>query len=428
MKTKQQNKQLDTERYKAEYEMEVKYEREIIIMLLGNGKNQIEILDRLDSNMFVHKDFKTIFEAAKKLQEERKEINLFNVMENQASKDKIRMCEDLEKAYITDLNCEYFITRIVDFYINRLISDAKTYEDLKFIEKEKSKYEQEENLKQIGQDAEYFIRLYKEKQVSLHNLSLGMPKVDKHLGLLQGGDVLVLAGGTSMGKTCMAINIVNRLQKKGKVNYYSLEMNAQQLVNRLAATNLRINAADIRNYRLTPEQFARYSKFCTEDLKKLNINICTKYNMTIEDIEQSERKSDSDVVVIDYLGLLKSKNYIGKKYETVSEISRQIKLLANSLNKPIILLHQINREYMSRDDKRPMLCDLRDSGSIEQDADFVCFVHRPAKVDDSLVDDHIEFIIAKNRHGDCNINIPLIFNGKTQTITDPSEVYRCLEV
>lgn len=423
-----QNRQLDTEQYKVELEMEVKYEREIITMLLGGKDNQNFIIDSLDEKMFVNSQFRLIFKNAKQLVAEKKEINVFNVMESLPNEEQVKLCEDLLKAYVTEVNCKYFIKKIVDFYIKRLVADARTYEDLKHIEKEKAKYELEENLTQIGQNAEYYIRLYKEKQVSLNNLSLGMPKIDKYLGLLQGGDVLVLAGGTSMGKTAMAINIVNRLQKKGKVNYYSLEMSSQQLVNRLAATNLRINASDIRNYRLNPEQFARYSRFCTDDLKKMNISICTKYNMTIEDIEQSERKSDCDVIVIDYLGLLKSKNYTGKKYEVVSEISRQIKLLANSVNKPIILLHQINREYMSREDKRPMLCDLRDSGSIEQDADYVCFVHRPAKVDDSLVDDHIEFIIAKNRHGDCNINIPLIFDGKTQTITDPSEVYGCLEV
>ena len=133
-------------------------------------------------------------------------------------------------------------------------------------------------------------------------------------------------------------------------------------------------------------------------------------------------KSDADIVFIDYLGLINS--YANKgTYERFSEISRNIKLLAMASNKPIIALHQLNREFQNREDKTPRLSDIRDSGKIEQDADMVVFVHRPGIYEpEKYSDSEMQIIVAKNRFGTSNKTLRFIFNGKNQRITEPMKI------
>ena len=128
-------------------------------------------------------------------------------------------------------------------------------------------------------------------------------------------------------------------------------------------------------------------------------------------------KSDADIVFIDYLGLIDS--YGNKSsYEKYSEISRNIKLIAMATNKPIVALHQLNRSFQDREDKKPKVSDLRDSGKIEQDADMIWLVYRPWMFDPEYAKEDIRFILAKDRHGASNQEIPLIFNGMYQQILE----------
>jgi len=130
----------------------------------------------------------------------------------------------------------------------------------------------------------------------------------------------------------------------------------------------------------------------------------------------------SDIVFIDYLGLINGdKNK--SNYEKFGEISRELKMIAVELNKPIIALHQLNRSSADRKDKKPKLSDLRDSGKIEQDADMIFFVYRPAYYDTSQSKDLMEFMIGKNRHGESGKSISLCYNPAKQKISDRIPIF-----
>ena len=410
-----------TEKFDITPELLQEYEKEICIMVLGGTKAEY-IVGRLEPRMFTNSSFKKIISVSKALMKAKKEINLYTVMEGIPSDEQKELCEQLVKDYIVDVNCDFFIDRIIKCYLDRITERAKAVEDLKYVEKEKITYTYTDCLEDISEQSDLLLKEYVEQSKAPNFMYLGYKSLDRYIGGLRGGDVMVLAGGTSMGKTCFALNVARNIQRTHKVNFYSLEMSKLQLVNRLAAIDRNINTYDIRNFRLNDAQFASYKKFMNDELRSYKMNICQKYNITIEDIVENEKKSDSEIIFIDYLGLLSSRERYGSRYERVTDISRRIKLLSNEIGKPIILLHQLSRKYMEREDKKPILSDLRESGAIEQDADYVLFVHRPGKVDENIPDDEMEIIIAKNRHGECNVFRKLIFNGATQRVTDLEEV------
>ena len=130
------------------------------------------------------------------------------------------------------------------------------------------------------------------------------------------------------------------------------------------------------------------------------------------------KKSESDIIFIDYLGLIKGS---GNKstYDSISDISRELKLTAMEIDKPIVALHSLHRGYADRQDKTPRLSDLRDSGKIEQDADTVCFVHRPAYFEPNKCSDcDLQFLIAKSRHTGGNTRVDLFYDAATQTVKE----------
>jgi replicative DNA helicase len=145
----------------------------------------------------------------------------------------------------------------------------------------------------------------------------------------------------------------------------------------------------------------KYVKFIgSKDFQEMekHITIPATANLNIGKIEEIVKKSNADIIFIDYLGLIRSDNLKQNTYEQISDISRRIKLLAIETNKPIVVLHQLNRDMKDRQDKRPKLSDIRDSGKIEQDADFITFVFRPAYFDIEADKTAMEFIIGKARH------------------------------
>ena len=250
-------------------------------------------------------------------------------------------------------------------------------------------------------------------------LRTGFESIDKTMGYLRGGDFVVLAAATGMGKTCMMLNIALSMAKQGKkVLIFSLEMSKEQLMNRIVSSETGISASKFRNATMTKEESLKYFEFVySEKFLNLNIQICTEYNITTDKIRTTVLESNADIVFIDYMGLISGGNK-QSSYERVSEISRNLKLLAMESNKPLIVLHQLNRSSAERKDKRPIISDLRDSGKIEQDADIIGFVYRPAYYNEYLNNNIMQLIIAKNRHGKNNVTCELGFNPTTQKISD----------
>ena len=156
------------------------------------------------------------------------------------------------------------------------------------------------------------------------------------------------------------------------------------------------------------------------DMKACLVNeVAYKYinKKTILIDEEGVSKLNSEIIFIDYLGLLKSQNN-GSQYEKITEISMSLKRAAMQLKKPLFVLHQLSRDLKERKDKRPLLSDLRGSGQLEQDADMVLFVHRPAYYDLSLDKSELEIIVAKNRHGESAKILPFAYYAGSQKIAE----------
>lgn len=231
----------------------------------------------------------------------------------------------------------------------------------------------------------------------LSGISTGLRDVDQRMGGLQRSDLLVLAGRPAMGKTSLATNIAFNIAKAwrgerqedgtiksvdgGIVGFFSLEMSADQLATRIVAEQSSISSYKIRQGRITEGDFARLTDVAAQ-IEKLPLYIDQTGGISIAQLmaraRRLKRQKGLDVLFIDYLQLLSgsAKSSGQNRVQELTEITTSLKALAKELNVPIIALSQLSRQVENRDDKRPQLSDLRESGSIEQDADVVMFVYR----------------------------------------------------
>ena len=238
-------------------------------------------------------------------------------------------------------------------------------------------------------------------------LSTGLSAVDRKINGLNKSDLLLLAGRPGMGKTSMGLNVaVNAAKASQKtVAVFSLEMAREQLVTRLLAGEGLIDNTRLVTGNLRESDWVRIAEGAST-LSRLDIRIDDNPLLTVADMNaKCRRLDDLGLVVIDYLQLMTSaggKGYSGEnRQQAVSDISRMLKIMAKELQVPVLCLSQLSRANEKRDDKRPMLSDLRESGAIEQDADIVMFLYRDDYYNsDSEKRNIAECIVAKNRHGE----------------------------
>ncbi len=238
-------------------------------------------------------------------------------------------------------------------------------------------------------------------------LSTGLTELDRAIAGLNRSDLILLAARPGMGKTSMALNILLHAGKtSGKnVAFFSLEMNREQLAMRLISNECFIDNKKLITGKLSQEDWDRVLA-AAESLNQASIFLDDDSTVTVADISAKCRRMDNlGLVIIDYLQLMQSAG--GKvrpgdnRQQIVSDISRSLKLLAKDLDIPVLCLSQLSRANESRQDKRPQLSDLRESGAIEQDADIVMFLYRDGYYNkDSQNPNTAECIIAKNRHGE----------------------------
>lgn len=250
-----------------------------------------------------------------------------------------------------------------------------------------------------------------------HRLQLGFRDLDYKLGGLKGGDMVIIAARPSMGKTAFSLNIAQNLGFKNKnVAIFSLEMSKEQLTDRMISSAIGIDSWKLAKGELEDEEFAKIGE-AMEKLSEANIYIDDSAWGSLIDLKSKARRlkmqAGLDIIVIDYLQLMTNWNSLNRVQE-VSEISRGIKSLARELDVPIIALSQLSRAVESRPDKRPVLSDLRESGSIEQDADVVMMMYREEYYDEFSEKKGItEIFIRKNRNGPIG-NIELMFKKENQ--------------
>ena len=239
-------------------------------------------------------------------------------------------------------------------------------------------------------------------------LSTGLPDVDSAISGLNNSDLILLAARPGMGKTSFALNVLLQVGKfSGKTAvFFSLEMSREQLCMRLISNEAFVDNKKLVTGRLTDEDWDKVA-LAAAALGRSKILIDDNPSLSVADMNaKCRRVEDLGLVVIDYLQLMQSaggkQKYAGEnRQQVVSDISRALKIMAKELNVPVVCLSQLSRGPESRQDKRPMLSDLRESGAIEQDADIVMFLYRDDYYnEDSESRNLAECIIAKNRHGE----------------------------
>ena len=301
----------------------------------------------------------------------------------------------------------------------------------------------------------------------LAGLSTGFNDLDKALGGLQKSDLVILAGRPAMGKTALATNIGFNIAKKysdtlqqdkietdkngdiitdgAVVAFFSLEMSAEQLTTRIAAEQSGIVSSDLRKGNIKEDQFMQYARVI-QDLKSVPFYIDQSGSIPIGVLSTRARRlartlktknQDLGLIIVDYIQLAatSSGKYRDSRVQELAEITQGLKSLAKDLNIPIIALSQLSRQVEARDDKRPLLSDLRESGAIEQDADIVMFVYRdeyylennqpPPGTEQHAswmsrmeeVSGKAEILIRKHRHGPTS-NVQLQFESKLTKFSD----------
>ncbi len=242
----------------------------------------------------------------------------------------------------------------------------------------------------------------------ISGISTGLRDLDKFISGLNRSDLMLLAGRPGMGKTSMGLNIALNVAKKypkRTVAFFSLEMSNAQLVTRLLANESFVDNKKLTTGKLSVDEWSKIG-IASAALAQTDLRVDDNPSITVAEMNAKCRRIDDlALVVIDYLQLMTSaggKSYGGEnRQQVVSDISRSLKIMAKELNVPVLCLSQLSRANESRQDKRPMLSDLRESGAIEQDADEVLFLYREDYYNKDTEKQNIaECIVAKNRHGE----------------------------
>lgn len=238
---------------------------------------------------------------------------------------------------------------------------------------------------------------------------------------LNKSDLIIIAARPAMGKTSFAMNIATNVARRNDkdVVIFNLEMSKEQLATRLLSTESLVESGNLRNGRIQTDEWVRLATSAAY-LSTLPMFIDDTASLTVQQMKAKLRRvKNLGLVVIDYLQLMGSTSRSDNRVTVISEITRQLKVMAKELNVPVILLSQLSRAVESRTDKRPMMSDLRESGSIEQDADIILFLYRDAYYNKESTKQNIsECIVAKNRHGETG-TVELIWNGQFTRFSNP---------
>lgn len=410
-------------------------ERSVLGALLIDPDSIVKIVEFLRPNHFYRNSHTQIFEAIRNLYEKREPADLITVP------DELKRMKQLDKvggvAYLTDLinsvptaaNIEHYANIIRDHAVKRnLISAAAEINEIAFGDAEIDDMldNAEQVLFTVSQDKvqQDFVPISETLEVtferldeltktkgSLRGVPTGLKSLDRMLSGLRKEELVIVAARPSVGKSSLAINIAqyaSTVHKKG-VAFFSLEMGKESIVDRMISAQ-----GDIENWRITtgnlePEDFEKYSNAAGE-LAEAPFFIDDTPGIGVMEMRTKARRlmleHQIDLIMVDYLQLVKGRNLTSRVQE-VSEISQALKNLARELKVPVVALSQLSRAVEQRGgDKRPQLSDLRDSGSIEQDADVVMFLSRP---DDEDRENYL-LIVAKHRNGPTG-DIALYFKG-----------------
>lgn len=410
-------------------------EESVLGALLLDKDAIISVAEFLSPDDFYDERHKEIYKAIISLYEDRTPVDVLTVTE------KLKQQKDIKKiggaSYLTDIankvptaaHVEHYGKIVKDLSIKRSLMQAAsrivemslneglTSSDLMDRAESEVFSLSQKNVKKAFRPirevlAESFDRLdeLSKEQGGLRGVATGFPDLDNATAGLQKGNLIILAARPGVGKTTLAMNIAQyaAINEKKNVGFFSLEMSVEELTDRLSVNVADIDAWRLKTGKLTEDEFTKLST-AYGILAEAPIYIDDTPGLSILEMRTKARRlqveNGLDLLIVDYLQLAKSRN-LENRVQEVSEISQGLKNLARELKIPVIALSQLSRGVESRNVKKPQLSDLRESGSIEQDADIVMFLWREDedKLENMMLD------IAKHRNG-ALASIPLFFKG-----------------
>lgn len=416
-------------------------EKVVLGAALISEKSAGYVMTSVTEEHFYVKRHKVIFEAMRNLFDNRKPVDVTTLVDELLNTNKLEEIGGIE--YLTVLVDELIIEENIEFYINILkdknllrkilstmnglvddwneseVSDVADY--LSTVESKITaitKDRRAEGFEKVDSILDRVQKISIQDARSTNELKgtpSGFTDLDKMTGGFQAGDLIILSARPSMGKTALALNFaINSIIKrhgKGTVAIFSVEMPKEQLMRRILSSQCQINSADLSRA-IADERQAGKIQAVFQRLSSYNLFIDDSSSIKLSDIQAKTRNlkkqhDDLQLVVVDYIGLVQSNNSKGdNRQQEVADISRGLKALARELEVPVICLAQLSRLVERRDNKRPMLSDLRESGAIEQDADLVLFIYRDEYYAQKKGSDEqeetnpvAEVIIAKHRNG-----------------------------
>ena len=464
----------DKSKISREAPMNIGAEQALLGAIISNNLALEKVENFLEPEHFSSKINGLIFKTLKKLisNDQIADLNTLKVfLENEPdfiSNGGISYLLKISENSISIINSKQYGELIFDLFIRRKLIDVGTdlindsydnYEDQNsniIIEKTESDLynltndgDSQKGPKQfddiLSLTIDYAEKAYK-KSDEVVGLKTGLNDFDKKIGGLHKSDLIIIAGRPSMGKTAFATNIASNIcnkkinNKKTNVLFFSLEMSSEQLATRVLSEISQISSEGIRTGNLSKTDFEKIIK-ASEKLKELSLFIDDSPALTISSIRtrsrRLKRKHGLDLIIIDYLQLIsgESKNLNDNRVKEISDITRGLKAIAKELNIPVVALSQLSRKVEEREEKRPQLADLRESGSIEQDADLVVFLYReeyylartepPEGTEKHVmwtskmekVHNIAEAIVAKHRHGPIS-RVKLHFNSTNTKFSD----------
>lgn len=272
------------------------------------------------------------------------------------------------------------------------------------------------------------VKRLKDNPQEVVGITTGFDRLDMKLSGLHSSDLLILAARPARGKSALALQLARNVALKAKVPtlFFSLEMGAEQLVQRLIASESKVELGKIRSGRVSDKEMEALG-LGAEIIKVLPLYFNDKAGVQVKDIRSqiklhnSKSKDKIGFIIVDYLQLMAIGKNTSSMVQEVTEISRGLKMIAKEFNVPVMALSQLSRNVESRGGK-PKLSDLRDSGSIEQDADIVMFLHSETADEDPFGQKDIELLIEKHRNGSTG-SIPLKFDGSKMTFLEIDEIF-----
>ena len=394
----------------------------LIGCILWDNRNYEKVSDFISENQFVDQTNKVIFSTIKNLLDKNilvSPITLKNYLpEDNNNINKVKYLNQIKDSAPSSQNAYNYGKIIYDLYVKRnlvgvarnIINETNSNSD-KLAENLIENAENDlYNLSQTGNSERSFINFGNALQGAIDIISeaykrdgkiAGVPSgfrdLDNKLGGLHKSDLIIIAGRPSMGKTALGTNIAfncairyqeekdefdnKKIIDGGKVAFFSLEMSSEQLATRILAEQTKISGDKMRKAELNKNDFNKIAKTSSE-LERLNLIIDDNPVLTIPILRARARRlkrlHDINLIIIDYLQLMSSSssNRNDGRVQEISEITRGLKSIAKELNIPVIALSQLSRQVEQREDKRPQLSDLRESGTIEQDSDVVMFIYR----------------------------------------------------